>query len=276
MTMITVASLFVYPLKGGRGIELERVDLDTFGPRNDRRWMVVDRDGALVTQREIPKLCRMGAVPDPRSALFTAPDMPDLVIGRPFPGAATRPVRIWSDVVMAVDLGEEPATWCSEFLGGEVRLVYFPDDGKRRTDPRHDPVGARVSFADGYPLLVIGAESLIDLNTRLTIPLPMNRFRPNVVTIGAPPFAEDAWSAFAIGSVPFEGVKLCDRCPVTTTDQLTGERGKEPLRTLATFRKRPGGVMFGLNVIHRATGTIRVGDPVRVLRGGEPGLASSA
>src|SRR5690606_10246558 len=146
----------------------------------------------------------------------------------------------------------------SDFLGADVRLVYIPDDADRRTDPGYDPIGAPVSFADGDPVLLISEEALTHLNGRLDTPLPMNRVRPNVVTTGSAPLAEDTWRAFSIAGIPFEGVKLCARCVVTTTDQDTGERGKEPLTTLAKFRKIGSGVMFGMNVVHRNTGVLRV------------------
>ncbi len=264
--MIRITSLHIYPLKGGRGIAVDQFDLDRFGPRDDRRWMVVDPDGALVTQREFGRLCQVGAVPETASLRLTAPGQSPLTVPRPRTGATTRVVRVWDDHVGAVDLGDEAAQWLTGFLGAPTRLVYCPDDAERTTDPDYDAVGSPVSFADGYPVLVVSEASLADLNTRLAAPLPMNRFRPNIVVTGVEPFGEDGWRRFEVAGIPFDGVKLCARCPVPTTDQDTGERAPEPLRTMATFRKRNGGVMFGMNAVHRALGPIRVGDQVTVVR----------
>lgn len=263
-SMITIASLHIYPLKSGRGLSLDRVDLDHFGPRDDRRWMVIDPDGRFVTQREIPTLCQIGAVPSGNTVTLSAPTLEPLVLPRPEPASPTRRVSIWADETDGIDLGPTAAEWISQALGTSLRLAYIPDHALRRTDPEYDPIGARVSFADGFPILVIGEASLDDLNRRLDAPLPMNRFRPNVVVRGSAPFEEDRWRAFSAGGIRFEGLKLCARCPITTTDQDTGARGKEPLRSLAGFRKHTKGVMFGMNVAHRGTGTLRVGDQIIV------------
>jgi uncharacterized protein YcbX len=136
------------------------------------------------------------------------------------------------------------------------------DQVVRPANPAFAPPGARVSFADGFPFLLISEESLADLNGRLAVPLPMNRFRPNLVVAGCEPYAEDGWKEIRIGDVKLRVVKPCERCLVTTTDQATGERGKEPLRTLATYRKVGNDVMFGQNVVHENTGELRVGDAV--------------
>jgi len=262
--MTSIASLHIYPLKGGRGLSLDQVELDRFGPKNDRRWMVIEADGSFVTQREIPALCQIGAVPSNSGVTLSAPNLEPLVLARPAPDSPTRRVAIWDDETDGVELGPVAADWISQALGASLRLIYLPDHALRRTNPEYDPIGARVSFADGYPILVISEASLEDLNRRLEVPLPMNRFRPNLVVRGSTPFAEDRWRVFSAGGIRFEGLKLCARCPVTTTDQATGARGKEPLRTLASFRKHADGVMFGMNVAHRGSGTLRVGDPIAV------------
>jgi uncharacterized protein len=182
-------------------------------------------------------------------------------------------VRVWNDQCAAADAGDGAARWLSAALGRPVRLVWMPDGADRRTDPDYDPLGARVSFADGYPALLAGEASLAALNARLAVPLPMERFRPNVVVTGEAAFGEDTWRRFHIGAVPFDAVKPCARCAVTTIDQDTAERGPEPLRTLATFRRGPSGVLFGMNVVHRGGGVLRVGDPVTVETRGRPAVA---
>lgn len=264
--MITITDLHVYPLKGGRGIVRPELVLGRLGPDADRRWMVVDGAGHLVTQREIGRLCLIGATPGNGQLTLDAPGQGSLTVPTD-PQAPRRLARIWNDWVDSADQGDQAAAWLSDFLGAPVRLVYYPDDVTRRTDPDYDPAGSAVSFADGYPLLLVGEASLTELNRRLVEPLPMNRFRPNIVVRGSEAFEEDRWRRFGIGGLIFDAVKPCARCTVTTTDQATGIHGQEPLRTMATFRKRSGGVMFGMNVVHRATGIIRVGQVVEVLSG---------
>jgi uncharacterized protein YcbX len=172
-------------------------------------------------------------------------------------------VTVWDDTCPATWVGDRAARWFSEFLSHSCNLVHMADQVVRPADLAFAPAGVRVSFADASPFLVISEESLADLNGRLTDPLPMNRFRPNLVVAGAgEPFAEDAWRSAEIGGVRLRIVKPCDRCVVTTTDQATAERGKEPLRTLSTYRKVGGQVMFGQNAVHENTGRLRVNDPV--------------
>ena len=257
--MIRITNLHIYPLKSGAGIAVDRFDLDRFGPENDRRWMVIDGNDALVTQRENVGLRQIVALPATDRLTLRAPGMADLGIPRD-DQAPKRTVRVWDDQVEAVDSGDPAARWLSEFLGQSVRLAYLPSWGVRPTNRSYDPIGANVSFADGYPILVVGLTSLEDLNGRLAIPLPMNRFRPNVVVSGTTPYEEDSWRRFSSNGVTFDAVKPCARCVITTTDQDTGERGQEPLQTLATFRKAAGGVLFGMNVVHRGPGILRVGD----------------
>ena len=261
--MIRIASLHIYPLKSGAGIGVDRFDLDRFGPEHDRRWMVVDADGALVTQREIVALRQVVAVPAADRLTLRAPGVAELEVPRDDQGPK-RMVRVWNDRVEAVDSGDPAAEWLSDLLGQPVRLAYLASWGIRRTNPDYDPIGGNVAFADGYPILIVGQASLDDLNGRLPVPLPMNRFRPNVVVTGTGPYEEDGWRRFSSNGVAFDAVKPCARCVITTTDQATGERGQEPLRTLATFRNQAGGVMFGMNLVHRGPGTLRVGDRLTI------------
>jgi uncharacterized protein len=173
-------------------------------------------------------------------------------------------VTIWRDSCAVTWVGEKAANWFTDYLGVACSLVHMADDVIRPTNPDFAP-GGRVSFADGYPFLLISEESLQDLNDRLLEPLPMNRFRPNLVVAGGAPYAEDDWSRISIGALALRVVKPCFRCVITTTDQLTARRTKEPLRTLATYRRMGGEVMFGQNVVHEGTGRLSVGDTVSLL-----------
>ena len=169
------------------------------------------------------------------------------------------------NAIAAVDQGQEASDWFRGFLGVPCRLVGMADEHVRPTGRRLRP-GDQVSFADSYPLLLISEASLEDLNARLAAPLPMDRFRPNIVVSGCPPYAEDGWRTVRAGAVGLDVMKPCVRCVITTTDQQTAQRSTEPLRTLATYRRdADGGVIFGQNLLHHGPGALRVGDPVEVL-----------
>jgi uncharacterized protein YcbX len=179
----------------------------------------------------------------------------------PAPAVATT-VTVWDDTCNATWLGEKASSWFSDFLDCACSLVHMDANTIRPANPALAPPESRVSFADGFPFLLISEESLADLNRRLAEPLPMNRFRPNLVVAGGEPYAEDHWTRLQIGGIELRVVKPCGRCLVTTTNQTTGERGKEPLRTLATYRKVGQDVMFGQNVVHQGPGHLRIGDTV--------------
>jgi hypothetical protein len=257
--------LYVYPLKGAGGVRVERMPLDGFGPRHDRRWMVVDPDGVFVSQREEAKLALVRTAIEGDVLVLSTRTGSVLRIPAANDIGPRVQVRIWSDTTAAVDTGDDASDWLSETLGRPLRLVYMPDDSVRPVHPSFGRPGDRVGFADAFPFLLLSQAALGALNGKLAVPLPMNRFRPNLVVDGVEPHAEDGWKRISIGDIALDIVKPCARCLVTTTDQATGERGVEPLRTLATYRKVGSHVMFGQNAIHRGQGTLRVGDAVRVL-----------
>jgi uncharacterized protein YcbX len=262
---LTVSHLNVYPVKSCRGIALGLATLDRWGIQQDRNWMVVDADGLFVSQRTQPRLALVEPALGPEHLTLRAPDMPKLelpVTGRAGP---ERRVTIWKDATRALDQGDAAAEWFSVYLGVPTRLVRIGAGSKRAVNEVIYPAGADVAFADAYPLLVLSIASLDDLNTRLSAPVPMNRFRPNLVIDGCAAFAEDSWKRIRIGEVTFQVATACERCVITTVDQATGAQSKEPLATLATFRRSEGGVIFGRNAIHQAVGSIRVGDSVEVL-----------
>jgi uncharacterized protein YcbX len=267
-----LSELYLYPVKSARGIPLSTGQLDGFGLARDRRWMVVDQAGRFVSQREAHQLALVEVGLDGADLLVDGPGMSELRVVTPPADAPAEPVTVWADTCLAQAGEPDVAQWFSRFLGRPARLVYMPDTTVRTANPRYVPDRRRVAFADAYPLLLIGEGSLDELNRRMPLPLPMNRFRPNLVVAGSGPFAEDQWKAVAIGDVTMDVVKPCDRCVTTTVDQATGTTGREPLRTLAQFRKWNGQVYFGQNIVHRAPGTVRKGDPVRILSQGESNL----
>jgi uncharacterized protein len=272
-----IARLTLFPVKGLKGIDVAERRLGPRGLEGDRRWMVVNRTGTFLSQRTHPRMILVETAlveGESGDALVLATrGMPELELAaRPLEaGADTLRVEIWGDVLDAVAPSPEADAWLSEALDEPVRLVYQPDRARRPTDPQYAP-GAEVSFADGYPVLLLTEASLGELNRRLDAPVPMDRFRPNVVVAGVPePNAEDRWRRIRLGGVECRGVKLCGRCAVTTVDTRTAEKGKEPLRTLATYRGWGGKVWFGQNVVPDAEGMLRVGDPVTVLEEGAVG-----
>lgn len=265
--MIKVTSLVVYPVKSCAGSALEEADLGPRGILHDREWLVVDAStGTFLTQRENPTLALIRPRLTAEGLDLEAPGMDRFEA--PIARAGRRVgVRVWAASCEAVDQGDDAARWLSIYLDRECRLLRFADDFVRKVDPdyatsEHDQVG----FADGFPFLLISEESLTDLNARLDRPLPMNRFRPNIVIAGAgQPFVEDRVRTIQIGDVTLHGVKPCGRCVTTTIDQATALRGTEPLTSLATFRKVGSKVLFGQNMIHANQGRLRVGDGVEVL-----------
>lgn len=263
MSRLTVGRLFVYPVKSAAGIEVDQDELDEFGFRHDRRWMIIDREDRFLSQRSNPRMSLIRVRLEPETLRLEAAGMPDLELSRAPSAGAVRHVLIWKTRAAALDVGDEAAAWLSEFLDTHCRLVYMPRDVE--SGGRRFHAGRRLSFTDAYPFLIISAASLQELNDRLAEPLPMNRFRPNLVIEGARPHEEDLWHRVRIGEVEFEIVKPCARCSVTTVDQETGTRGVEPLRTLATYRRRDGKVLFGQNAVHLERGVVTRGDPVELL-----------
>jgi uncharacterized protein YcbX len=236
------------------------------GLEHDRRMMVVTPQGEFLTQREYPRLALVTPKLSDGTLQLSAPNYDSIQLGTQTSGTPW-PVNVWkSKGVHAIDQGEEAAQWFSDWLGTPVRLVHFADGYLRCINEAYavhpdDHTG----FADGYPILLASEEGLQDLNARLDSPLPMNRFRPNLVVKGAEPFVEDTWNRIRIGDVELAVVKPCARCEVTTIDKETLERSKEPLRTLGKYRKHKLGAIFGQNVIPLNEGRIQLGMNVTVL-----------
>ena len=259
---VALSGLYVYPIKSCAGISLDSADLISTGLRHDRRWMLVDESGEFMSQRAHPRMALISTHLSDGQLTVSAPGMPDLLIPLLQENGKLIDVEVWGDVNKGALVGEEADHWFGEFLRFPCRLVRKPEDDPRPVDSIYAANGDQVGFADGFAFLLISEASLDDLNSRLEDPLPMNRFRPNFVVRGCDAYAEDGWGRLHIGGVPFRVAEGCPRCAITTTNQETGERGKEPLRTLATYRKFDGEVYFGRNLIHDTLGTVRLGDTV--------------
>jgi len=263
-----VTEINIYPVKSTRRITLDESDVQPRGLPWDRRWMLVDAQGKFMTARQHPSLAVVDTRLDDTTLHISVAGQPELKLPLQAVEHELTKVTVWRDQCDAVPVGAEADTWFTDYLGVECRLVRMTDDLVRGVDPVYGQVGDEVSFADGFPMLLIAEASLNDLNTRLEQPVSMRRFRPNLVVDGDLPYAEDGWRRIRIGNVEFEGVKNCSRCIFTTIDPDTGIKhpGTEPLRTLSQYRRRPeGGVYFGENMIPRSGGVLRVGNFVEVL-----------
>jgi len=270
MTEMTLSEIWVYPIKSLGGIALQEAVPEQRGLRYDRRWMLVDDTGRFVSQREIPRMAMLGTALEPPFLRVFWKDKPleNVLIPleiNPIDLPKLR-VGIWGDQCSARILPEAINQWFSYHLGQNLRLVFMPDTTRRRADGRYAPPGHHVSFADGFPYLIIGQASLDELNRRLEQPLPMNRFRPNFVFTGGQPFEEDLWKEFSINHQLFQGLKPCARCIITTTDQDTAIRAAEPMKTMATFRKFGNKILFGQNVVWlgKDESLVGVGDIIRI------------
>ncbi|MBX3268223.1 MAG: MOSC domain-containing protein [Acidobacteria bacterium] len=279
----------IYPIKSLRGNAVSGALVEKRGLRHDRRWMITDREGMFLTQREFPRMALIGVEVGEEQVVLRAPEMAELTIPHRPADGPRRPVTVWNSTVEAAEYPDDVNQWLSEAVGGECVLFAMPAEAERHVNPLFDRGDDLVSFADGYPLLLIGEGSLEELNRRIAAnggngpvsPLEMRRFRPNLVVAGSEPFEEDTWARIRVGEAVFRVVRPCARCAITTVDPDRGEfDGKEPLKTLATFRMakdvfpdkleelalQPNYVLFGENLIPENPGvTIRTGDEVEVL-----------
>jgi uncharacterized protein len=270
-----LSGLYIYPVKSLAGISVTEARVEVRGLEHDRRWMLIrPEDGRFLSQRDFPRMALLGtAIEDGFLVIFDRENPTDRVQVPLDAGRQPKiihSVTVWDDALTGAPVSDEADRWLQEQLGAPVRLVRIPDTANRPADARYAPEpNQQVSYADGYPFLLIGEASLADLNSRLEVPVPMNRFRPNFVTQSdtAAPYEEEAWRDFSIGNQSFRGVKPCARCTVTTINQDTAERLAEPLKTLATYRRVGQKVLFGQNVIWIGEGDdamVRVGDEVLV------------
>lgn len=267
-----LSGLFIYPVKSLRGIALTAASVDALGLLGDRRFLVVDEAGRFLTQRVLPSMAQIETELGADSLILRNPNHGSAAVGLREPGE-TVPVQIWNDSVMAEDCGVEIAVWLSDFFRQPCRLVRIGAAFARPVRKSAAQPGDHYTFADAAPLLVISEASLAHLNDRILENggegVPMNRFRPNLVVTGCAAHAEDTWTKVKIGEVVFRAGGPCARCIVTTTDQETGERGKEPLKTLATYRRDaqvPTNINYGQNLINESKlGSLRISDPVELL-----------
>ena len=264
---LSVSQLFTYPVTGLGGIALHASDVTARGLAHDRRFMVVDGEGHFLSQRELPGMATVWTAIDGPHLRLAAPDAGEVEVPlEPTRGDALR-VTVWNSTCRAIAPSPAADAWLRAVLGIDCRLVYMPGTTVRESNVQFAGPGKPVGFADGYAHLVVSEASLADLNARLDKPVPMSRFRPNIVVAGAEPYEEDGWASIAAGAATLRMVKPCGRCSVTTVDPTTGEvTGPEPLATLSAYRGSPQfGPRFGMNAVTDREGRISVGDPVTPL-----------
>jgi uncharacterized protein YcbX len=270
---IRVSALYSYPIKSCAGISHQELALDTRGFVHDRRWMIANREGdkpLLLTQRTFPRMALIHPHFGIDSLRLDAPGMPTLDVPLIEREGELIEADVWDDRVLMLDEGDVASDWASDFLHVSARLLRMSSAFDRMTGQGYTDWSTPTTLADDYPVQVVSQASLDDLNMRLIErggePLPIRRFRPNIVVTGSGSFAEDRWHELTIGDVPFEAIKPCIRCAMTTVDPDAGEVNdpQEPLATLATFRRGPKGVLFSHDLIHRGLGTIHLGDPLMV------------
>ena len=276
-----ISQINIYPIKSLKGISLNEAIIEKRGLQYDRRWMLVDDNGVFFTQREFPKMATMAISLNENGLEVSADEFENLLLPYQPTTDEKIKVRVWQSICDATVSENKINQWFSEVLQTNCRLVYMPDESEREVNPLFNQNDDIVSFADGYPFLIIGENSLVDLNSRLENEIPMNRFRPNFVVQNSDAFAEDSWKKLSIGNTIFRATKPSERCVITTVDQNGGFfTGKEPLKTLANYRlaknvfpnnfesfgSDKNAVLFGQNLIAENFGeTVKIGDDVKIL-----------
>lgn len=265
VSAINVSQLSIYPVKSTKGIDRETLRLGAMGPEYDRRWMIVDLNGRFITQRQYPRMCLIAAQLDNGVLTLAADGVAPLTVTTAAGGRERRLVTVWDDTVDAEDCGDHAATWLTRCLGVDCRLVFMPDDYQRLVNTDYARNSEIVSFADGFPLLLISDASLQDLNARLDSAITTHRFRPNIVVSGCDAFAEDHWKKIRIAGIEFDVAKSCTRCVIPSIDPATGDKQREVIQVLASYRRRDGAIHFGQNLLFDRQGTLTVGDKVEIL-----------
>jgi uncharacterized protein len=266
--MMKLSAINLFPIKSAAGISVTQADVEQRGLKDDRRWMIVDDTGCFLTGRQLPAMVLIQARPDEEGLTLLAPDMATQRVQKPGLEALRLKVKVWDDHLDALLADSMTNAWLSRYLLREVRLVYMDGTSERNVeiDQTHGKVNQPVSFADGYPLLLISEASMTSLNQKLAMPISILRFRPNLVISGTQAHVEDHWKRIRIGVIEFDLIKACTRCVFTTVDPVTGKKdiSGEPLRTLKEYRRSEAGIIFGMNLVSRNKGVVKLGDEVEV------------
>lgn len=267
--MKQISGIYIYPVKSLGAIALQKAVVGLHGLAFDRQWMVVDSKGMFISQRKVPQMALISPRIEGEQLVLENRSAPDQSVATPLSGpagAATAVVQVWNDTVRAKPCSTEVNEWLSDQLGTYCRLVCLPRQNARPLAEKYGRPGEATLFSDSCPLLIIGEQSLQDLNSHLADPVPMSRFRPNLVFTGGTAFEEEDWKAFQIGEAIFRGIRKCTRCKMINIDQATAQVYPEPLSTLAQYRRDAQGIYFGLHAsraLQQADAVVRVGDIIQ-------------
>lgn len=266
--MISISELHTYPVKGFKGTQTDSMEIVETGPLNDRRLMIIGEDNNFITQRTHPLMATIDLVLyEDKFSISLAGNSPEFfAINKEQSVLAS----VWKDEVKVEEWSKKASQLLSNYLKTPCRLVGMSANFQRTLSEKYQANFNSINFPDQFPFLLISQSSLDDLNSRLDVPVPMNRFRPNIVVSGCDPYAEDEWDSIRIGDIVFDLPKNCSRCLVTAVNQTTGqpekEKGKNPLKALTRYRNTPKGILFGKYMIHQSTGTIKLGQSIEVLK----------
>lgn len=256
-----VKSLHIYPIKSLGGISLDSVNVEKEGFQHDRRWMLINKEGIFMSQREHPKMALFSCHIVDKKLHVNYKDT-SISFGLDEHQQSVEDVQVWNSALNAQEVSSEISYWFSDHLGIECKLVAMTKVSNRKKSFEKEPFSTSVSFADGYPILIVGTRSLEYLNEKLDTPLPMNRFRPNIVIETIKEHEEDTWNDLTVNDTGLKVINACARCQVTTINQETIEKGAEPLKTLSTYRKDGNRILFGANTIVTKEGVISVNDVI--------------
>ncbi|MEW6652188.1 MAG: MOSC N-terminal beta barrel domain-containing protein [Bacteroidota bacterium] len=261
-----VSEIYIYPVKSLGGISVKEAEVTERGFKYDRRWMLIDSSGKFLTQRSQP-LMALIKVDISKDTIFfrNIKNTDQFSVGITETTGKKINSLVWNDQVELMHVNSIADEWFSQALNIKCKLLFMPDETKRKVDSEYASNNEITSLSDGYPFLIIGQPSLDDLNRRLIDIVPANRFRPNLVFTGGAPFEEDEMKRFTICDVSFFSVKQCSRCVVITINQNTAQKSEEPLRTLSSYRNFGGKVNFGMNLLHSGSGIIKVGDEIKIV-----------
>lgn len=266
MNKYFVSELFIYPIKSLGGISLKEAEVTDRGFKYDRRWMLIDNSGVFLSQRSNPQMSLISVdIYNDKILLRHKKTSEQIEFGINESTNKKYRAKIWDDIVDVIHVNPMIDEWLSMNLNTKCKLVFMPEDSKRFVDEKYSVGNKLISLSDGFPFLIIGEESLNDLNSRLIDKVGMDRFRPNIVFAGGEPFDEDKFNNFKINDVNFYSAKPCSRCVITTTDQSNAERKQEPLKTLSTYRTVNNKIYFGLNLLHKGEGIVSIGNELTII-----------
>ncbi|MCM2281308.1 MAG: MOSC domain-containing protein [Bdellovibrionaceae bacterium] len=265
-TELEVVSLHIYPVKSCGRVDLREMSIGPRGPQHDREWMWVDSTRRFITQRQHPEMALISTALEPDALILSKTGHAPLRISLTSGPRPTVAVNVWHDTCQAYDEGDETHLWIKSALGMDARLVRIAQDFERKLPEKYNRPESHTGFADTLPFLLTTEDSLAELNSRLAAPVQMTRFRPNIVVRGGGPYDEDRWSLIRLGTIEFDVARDCSRCNIITVDPATAVAGKEPLRTLATYRRDGTRINFGRNMIHLNQGRLNIGDRGTVMQ----------